>query len=699
MQNDNPETSLVYKRKEPDINILRDAYETTTTDLGPYFQECAQSYEDRRNWWPGKSRDQRKAGANAFPWKGASDIEAHVIDSRINSYVSMMMNALMKANIRATPVETGDIGRAKVVSSFLKWMIASYIPRFKKETELSANYMLERGIAITYVGWQREEQSYLQAISLEQLAQIDPNLAQRVLDGTADDELIAMLRSVYPSVSDKRAKRALKELRKNGVAEIPVTRLQVNRPIIESLAPDGDFFFPAYVSDPQRAPYCFWRTFYSAQELKSKVTGAGWNEDWVDYLITHNPQNVRSIGPGANNLGVTTQNLLGIGVTTQESEDLYEVVYAYQKLIDEEDGSVGIYCTIFSPSLTVETGDEVTPYAKFELLNGVEEYPVVVTRLFNESKRLYDTTNFPALLRGSQMQVKVERDSRIDRNSMATLPPIMHPVGNPPGDWKPGGFIPYRRQGEFQFGPTPQYNMGSAEMEKTMLMVADELVGLNPERVDSVDMRQYFVSRLLTHAQEVIKMAFKAYQRFGPEQVFFRVTGSPDPMRFDRGNPDESFDIVIGYDVLSSDPETQENKLNALVSLFQLDRNGRINVDSFIELAANAIDPIMADYVLQPAEAASQQIVKHVTDDLTKIFSGIEMPARPNGAQIALQVIQQYASQPDIAQRLQQDEAFRARLEKYNSQYIFMQQQAQNAQIGRIGTQPAAMGAVQTQAI
>jgi hypothetical protein len=697
MQNEPIEPDLVYKRKEPNINVLRDAYERTTTDLGPYFQECVQSYDDRRNWWSGKARDQRKHGSDAFPWDGASDMEAHVIDSRINSFVSMFMNALYKANIRATPVETGDIARAKVVSSFLKWMVASYIPRFKKEMELAGNYMLERGIAITYIGWQRESQSYLQAISLEQLAQVDPNLAQRVLDGSADEELIAMLQTVYPSVSEKRAKRALKELRKAGVAEIPVSRVQINRPCIETLAPDGDFFFPAYVSDPQRAPYCFWRTFYTAQELESKVTSDGWDEDFVANLLESSPQTIRSIGPGQNNQFGNVRNIVGMGISTAEAEDLYEVVYAYQKLIDEEDGSMGIYCTVFSPNLTIKPDDGNKAYAKHELLNGVEEYPVVVTRLFNESKRLYDTTTFPALLRGSQMQVKVERDSRVDRNSMATLPPIMHPVGNPPGDWRPGGFIPYRRQGEFQFGPQPQYNVGSAEMEKTMLMVADELVGLNPERVDSVDMRQYFVTRFLAHTQEVVRMAFKSFQRFGPEQVFFRVTGSPDPMRFDRGNPDENFDIVIGYDVLSSDPETQENKLNALVSLFQLDKNGRINTDSFIELAANAIDPIMADYVLQPAEAASQQIIKHVTDDLTKIFSGIEMPARPNGAQIAIQAIQQYASQPDVAQRLQGDEAFKMRLEKYHNQYMFQMQQAQNAQIGKVGTAPAAMGAVQTQ--
>jgi hypothetical protein len=62
-----------------------------------------------------------------------------------------------------------------------------------------------------------------------------------------------------------------------------------------------------------------------------------------------------------------------------------------------------------------------------------------------------------------------------------------------------------------------------------------------------------------------------------------------------------------------------------------------------------------------------------------------------------MQAIQQYAQQPDIAQRLEQDEAFSARLEKYAGQYTFQMQQAQNAQIGRVGTTPAQMGEIQTQ--
>jgi hypothetical protein len=275
----------------------------------------------------------------------------------------------------------------------------------------------------------------------------------------------------------------------------------------------------------------------------------------------------------------------------------------------------------------------------------------------------------------------------------------MHPVGNPPSTWAPGAFVPYRRGGEFQFGPTPQYNQGSVEMENTQLKSADALIGLDAEDPLSVTKRQYFVDKFLSHTQEVIKLAFKCFQRFGPDEVWFRVTGTPDPQRFEKGNPDDDFDIMVGYDVLNADPETSEAKIQSLVSLLQIDRNGRINPDALLEVAAAAIDPILADAILQPAEQASQQTIKFVTDDLSKIFAGIEVPARPNGAQIAIQAIQQYAQQPDVAERLQSDEAFRTRLEKYMNQYVFQMQQAQNAQIGRIGTQPAQMGEMQTQSM
>lgn len=678
----------------PNVQALVAAYNRTLTELSTYFNQCVSSADGRRCYWPGKSNDLRKHGGDAFPWEGASDTEARVVDERINNYIALFMSAVAKANIRAYPVEAHDLDRSRIVSAFLKWMMSTYIPRFKQEMELGGSYFLERGLMITYVGWERMEKKYLQKVDLQQISQASPDLAKIIIEGQNDDEVIKMLKTIYPDLIDKRAKKALKELRDKGVAEIPVSRLSIDRPFIQTCAPDGDVFFPSYCINPQRAPFVFYRTFLSVQEVLSRAASDGWNEEWCKHIVEK--------FKGVNTYNI--ENVYGTrGLSYQRyrqqynATELVEVIYGFQRLIDHEDGSEGIYVTIFHPRFS-GIGD-IPGYAKFELLNGYNDYPFVVTRIGEDTKRLYDVQTFTDILRGPQDQIKAERDSRIDRNSMATLPPILHPAGNAPTDYGPGRFIPVRRAGEISFGPTPPYNPGSVEMEKTMIDYANDLVGLNPNNPISASRQQYFINKFLSHVQDVMKLAFKCYQRFGPDQVFFRVTGVADPMKFDKGNPDEDFDIKICFDILNNDPETVESRLQQFVSLLQLDRNGRINVDALLEASASQIDPIMADMFLQPAEQASQQIVKSVTEDLSKIYAGIEVGARPNGAQIALEVIKQYASQPDVMNRLQQDEAFRARLEKYTSQYQFALTQMQNAEIGRLGTAPAQMGGVQTQTL
>jgi hypothetical protein len=676
--------SLIYVDKKPDINALADAYDTCLVDLDYYFESCLRSYNDRRNIWDGKSDDLRKNGANAFPWQGASDQEVNVVGERIDMYVALFDQALSRSHIKAFPTSMAAMPKAAVVSGFLKWMRSTYIPDFKRQMELGGNYLMEKGIMVSYVGWNREKRTYLQSVSLEQIAQASPDLAEMILSEQDDEMLIDMLQQSFPDLSTKRAKKAIKDLRNMGVAEIPLSRQTVDCPVVYACAPDGEVMFPSYISDPQRAPYMFWRTFLTAQELEKKVTNEGWDRKWVDNAI----ETLR---------GKDSMYLDGEKVKTQtrlpitDDNDLVMVVYAYQRLIDEEDGSEGIYCTVFHP--------QTDGYAKHELLNGYDDYPFVVTRLANDQKRMYEVQTFSDILRGPQMQIKTERDSRIDRASLATLPPIMHPAGRPPSDWGPGRRVPYRRLGEIAFGPIPPRDDGSVESEMSMRAQADRAVGLDLQNPLSAARQQYFIGKFLDHVKDVLTMAWKLYQRMGPDEVFFQVTGNPNPQVMTKGSPDEDFSIMVSFDSLSSDPETAETQLKNMVSLTQLDRNGILDINKILEFAASSINPIFADYVLQPVEEAQQKVAKNVTDDLAKIFSGIEVPAQPNGAQIAMQMVQAYVQQPDVAARAQSDEAFATRLQKYMSQYQFQLQQAQNAEIGRIGTAPAQMGGVTTQGI
>ena len=693
MENPDYDKALTYLQKEPDIGVLRHAYMSTLTELEGYFDLCRASYDDRRNWWAGKSRDHRKHGSDAFPWDGAADMESHVIDERITRMVSIFMASLKRANVSAFAVEPNDVGKAATVSNFIKWMISSgYIPRFEKEIELAANYLLERGIMISYVGWHREDRKILQRLNLDEIRLISPELADSIQSGSSDEEVVEILQMALEGVSEERALLAVRELRELGNAELPMVQRQVNAPEVRTLAPDGDFFFPPYVTDPQRAPYCFWRTYYTAQELEAKVATDGWDPDFVEMVIDRykgTAYELQEDQPYNNRQNTLSDN-------SYVTDDLIEIIYCYQRLVDKADSAEGIYCTVFHRQYT--GGQGVKPYAKFELLNGYEDYPVVVTKLSEDSKRLYDTTTVPDLLRGIQNQVKVERDSRIDRNSLATLPPIMHPVGNSPKNWKPGGLIPYRRKGEFEFGPTPDYNQGSLEMEASQLGQADRLMGLDEDSNISLVRQQFLVNKFLQHISDVVKLAYKCFQRFGPESIFFRVTGNSNPQFLEKGLGFEDYDVTINYDILNNDQDIQKAKLEQLISLTQLDRNGLIDMNKLLSAIAASIDPVLGDSILQPIDEAQENILKEVTDDLAKIYAGIEVPARPNATDAALQIIQSYMQQQDVQARLQSDPIFAERLQKYTNQYEFAQQQQVNAeQYGQFGTSAAQMGDVQTQ--
>ena len=676
------EESMIYAEDGPNVMALADAYDNCLIDLEEYFEACLRSYDDRRNLWPGKSDDLRKQAANAFPWQGASDIEVNVVGERIDAFVAILDQALQRSHIKAFPTSMASMPRASMVSGFLKWMRSSYIPNFRQQMELGANYLLEKGLMVSYVGWKREKRTYLQQVSIEEIAQVSPDLAELIVSGADDEMVFGMLQTAFPDLSSKRAKKAIMDLRKKGLAEVSVPRTSVDCPVVYSCAPDGEVLFPSYVTDPQRAPYVFWRTFLTSQELEKKVTSEGWDADWVENAI----ERLR----GKDSMYLDGEKLKTIDrLPITDDNDLVMVVYGYQRLIDEEDGSEGIYCTVFHPT--------TEGFAKHELLNGYDDYPFVVTRLSNDQKRMYETQTFSDILRGAQMQIKTERDSRIDRASLATLPPLLHPAGRPPSDWGPGVRVPYRRLGEIQWGPPPPADNGSVEVEVSMTAQADRAVGLDMSNPISASRQQFVVSKFLDHVRDVLNMAWKLYQRMGPDEVFFQVTGNPNPQVMTKGSADENFSIVVNFDSQSNDPETAETQLKNMVSLVQLDRNGIMDVNKLLEFTASSINPIFADYVLQPAEEAQQKVAKNVTDDLAKIFAGIEVPAQPNGAQMAMQMIQAYVQQPDVAARAQQDEAFGARLQKYASQYEMMLMQAQNAEIGRIGTAPAQMGEVQTQ--
>lgn len=676
---------MLYADENPDVGILSTAYEEAVNNNGVFLDQCIRNREDRRNEWPGKVGDHRKGGPEAFPWAGASDQEVHVISSRLDDHIALNMQAVDQSHTKALPVKMQSAPRASAAGAFAKWMRTSgYIPEFDTEHEKVVNHGFEKGLMISYVGWEEHTCTYKETLNIEQIAEQVPELAELIMDGDADDEIAALLIEQWPKLKPAKAKKAVRQLRQNGEAELYVSRktLMDSHPVVKACAPDTEVFFPSYTMSPQEAPYVFWRRLYTAQQIEAKVLNEGWDREWADEML----ENYRGCGVTDVRFASDYRNS-GMGENADGMRDLILVTHAYQRLVDPDDGSEGIYCTTFNPYYTGE-GKDAPAIAKRELLSGHRGYPFVVTRMYADSDRIYDTQAMPEKLRGAQRQVKVERDSRIDRNALATIPELTGPAGRQPSQRGPGRYIPVRRPGEYTYLETPGNIQGSVEIEAATLKMADQIAGLDLENPNTPARKQFFVTKTLKHASAVLNMAYTRFQQYGPDEIFFNVTGVPDPVTF-QNVEDDAFQFTMTFDTLSTDPDTAEKKVAAMMGAMQMDVSGRIDRGKFTEFVCFAIDPAFAEHILLPADEATQKLQNDITTDFAKLAGGVAVGAQPNGAEVTLQMAQMWMQEPDVAERLQSDEAFRNRVENYLKQAQMQLMQAQNKVTGRLGT-PAA---------
>jgi len=694
---ENVEEALEFDPKgNPDVEALAQAYQETRSDLGEFMEQRQDDFDQRFQIWPGKSRDNRKhtrAGdGEPFPWDGASDLSCHLIDDVIRSHVGMLMSVLKRANLVATPVESEDVARASVVQNFMKWMMQVKMENVAREYERGFNHLMEKGIMVHYVYWEQRDQKVLETIDLQEIAQQVPELAEMMLDEANDATLSELFAAQY-EVSEKKAKGMLRDLRAEGTATIPVTTTIHNRPAIRALACDEDIYWPSWTMEPQEAPYVFLAVHYTAEQLRSKVTTDDWNEDWVEHVI----ETTRGMSTGSD-VNYSRERHRTSNVDRDLSDDeTIRTIYAFQRLMDE-DGVPGIYCTVFHPDAT--SGHEMKkPWAKHELLpyrHG--NYPFVVTKLEEWSKRLYETRSYPEIGKSWEQQLKAEMDAAVDRLSLSTLPPLEHPVGRAPTRWGPGVKVPYRTPGEYRYADVPRYDGSSVEMRENIRRMTFEYFGRQYGGIDPQDVankQQALVDKVFSHVRQVMDQVWSLYQQYGSDAEYFRVIGVNDVQRFDKGEPGERYDFYLQFDVGLLDSGQIVDRVKAISEMVgALDKNGVVDTEKLLSMVIEQALPGAADKIIQPRETAINKAVEEERATIAELVAGVPPNVRPNDAhETKLQLFQQWMQQPDIQQRIQEDEALRGRVENYFQQRNFQIQQKQNAQIGRQGAQPTQFGA------
>jgi len=675
-----------FDEKGPDVAAIKKEFDEAKADLSFWMDKAEQGRECRFNEWAGKDESGKKNGPEAFPWPGSSDLDPNLVNPLIDGDVAMLNQSLSQSNLVAAPVESGDIGSAKLVSEFLKWRMGS-MEELGREGAIGANYLLQNGICFFGTYWKRETTRVFQDINLEQIAQQSPELAMAIQDPEMKEGVEEMLFGLFPNLKKRRVRKMINELRKDGQTQIPTEKVVVNRPAVKAYELGREIIIDSNVIDLESARSIHCIHYYSPEALMQKVN-EGWDKEWIEEVLENSKGFYADESYSSDLMSYDSGNFYG----TQDYEGMVRVVTSYRKELDEDDVPI---CTI---TCWADEAEGHGFHSPMEYDQG--RYPFVCITRESLNHRLLDSRGYPELLKSYQIAVKTEMDDRRNRASMSTMPPVEFQAGRKPDRLGPGAHLAVRRRGEVGFMEIPRYSPASMEVEMQIRQIAAKLTGRATSPDDAVEanmIRQNLVNRWLGGWKELLKRIWALDRTYAGPEVWFRVTNNEQGATLILDETSSVYDFNITWNSLNADEEKVLQKLDTVGKIMvQYDRQGTFKTDAYLRKYLEAVDPNLAGQLIAPVEEATDKEIQETSSDIAKIASGqvVNVPQQGVNSQLRLQQLQQYLQgtpevpATDVVQRMQEDENFAKRLQTYAGQLEMMQTQQRNALIGQLGTAP-----------
>ena len=704
-------------RDPEDIRELRTELEQIIADGLEVWQRQDEARNVRFNIWEGQSPDGRKhaaaMGTDPLPFEGASDARIPAVDSIIGDKVALAKQAIFRAQVQATPVEPNDAPKAASVTALLRWLRDCEMrAELETEVELSAQHFFgnDPALAVVEVNWRQDITLVRRQLSFDELGVLyvtgesnpdniapdDPRLEPAMLadfqdlalNPLRDREFTAWLTRAYPGVTPAAVKSAVRTLRKEGSAELPVPVVRQNRPGVQTLNYMEDIFFPVGTADLQRARSIHRREWISEVELRERVVTQRWSQSWVDTLLDKGRG--QSIGDQTGRPVLDDISLSRPGGAVNETDHLYEIWWSYERRADEL-GVPGIYLSIWNISATEEC-------AKCELHDDPGGgYPFYCRPRERLGRQLTDSRGLTRPLATHQQEIKTQRDARANYTQLVASPPRKTLMQR--GAFElilgPNAQIPVQRMDDFELVQMPPFMNASVEMEATTRREFDEYAGRQtseqePNRIAML--QQAGVDSFFGLWREVMSAVLRQARRFYTPEELARVTGpGGESLALKPEDIYGEWDVMIEIDTRDLNMEFAMKKMKAFGDLRSLDPAGILDLGPLVEWAAYSLDPVLGRRAIKPQTNVTQKEISDEKNNLAQMAVGVEpeMPEQGINAQLRLQTMQQHIGQsPKLAQLYQGDELFRALVE--NRQKYLMQQvtQEQNKQIGRLGTAP-----------
>jgi hypothetical protein len=675
---------------------------------GLYFsQRCNRADDVRFCKWDGQSEDGRKhaaaLGRDPMPWEGASDQRIRTADEVVNDEVRMMLSSLRRAGFQTMGMGVEDVAQATRVTQLLRWQFGVAMrDQIRREVEMVAQWRQAYGASVTCIQWDQSLRRVGTEIGLEdaavglaagalQMVQSEAEAAEvlaqsveAILDPDQEELVIAGVRELYPLASRAEARRAIAAWRKREMAELDQPEIFGGGPKLTALQVYVDVFFPANTYDIQKARWVAHRELLTETELRDRVQTQDYDADWVEEAIGKKGQNL-SLTAGGWGKFWGGQNLLSF---LDESKDLIEIFHFYYK-VSTPGGLPQVRRCVIHPGVPdMEAWSGELPYEH-------GKYPYVVHQREHLTRCILDSRGVPELADSWQQAVKGQHDSRVDRTSLTTLPPVLVPPtrGAMRLTFGPGVQWPKRRGEEIEWMRPPQFDGSSIEIERSTERMIDRYFGRisennPPDR--AMLYQQHLVDMWLGELEQVAAMVLQLDQQYLPEEVAIRVANGP--IRLNREEIQGQFDLQMVFDVRNLNAELLKEKLHLINTMvLPLDRFGAVDLAKMVQFTLGAVDPTMADLVLQDVESASEQQVNEEQDILARMVAGMETPMEPGpGINYALraQVLQEAVQKnPELQQMIQARPILQQMIEARLQFLTHQVQQQENAQTGRVGAQ------------
>lgn len=664
--------------------------------------------------WDGQSDDGRKhgddIGEDALPFEGASDNRVRLTDKLGREHQRQIVAAAMRATAFVA-TESNDNSAAARIGTLVKWLIRNqWGNQYRRTIELLAWWQevdTPAG-AIAFVDWEREVGIRPRRLTpddviaehlatLAQTAQPTPEdaaeIAQVVFNPIRQADLAAVLRGLFPDLKPGRSERAARELQENGQTTIPEKYARTNLPAIRPMRLFHDVFFRPNVTDLQRAPEIIVRAMLTKAEVLERAATYGWSDAFVNGLVGNQDDSSAKghEAESAFDCDADGERVIRDTGETSPYSGLYEVLTAYRKMADE-DGGIGIYVTTFSHFVDAAA-------KKSELFDREHgKYPVVFFPREIMTDRLIDSRGVPELFQTDQRSMKLLKDGFEDHVQVNLNPPIVGGGGGPRFSlaYSPFGHVDAKLRQEPKFLDRPPYPQAADRYWQELRREINETDGRPGNDIDPMLVQlavQDRIDRFLASLSDVMMMVVQLCQQFMTDEQIQRVVGAGG-IQIARSVEEiqGKFDVQLAFDARDLDMEQVTRKADIILkNIKPLDVRAVLPYEQIVARLVAAIDPNLSDMIATVEQADAREIADERAA-FVSMLNGVEPPMPDGGinAPLRLQTLQQL-----VAERQSNPGAYppvspisQAMVENRAKYLEFQTQQQQNADIGRVGTEP-----------